>query len=195
MVSEQVLFPVSSENVPSAVISGALFSGSMNDNEIYLYGGTDQSMNTSFYSYSEPNKSDQTLLSYDITEHQWQSINASSANLQKSSYGASADVPDQGLGFYFNGEINNGTSADTASFTVYNSIPLEGMVMVDTVGNTSRNISTSAIDGNSRTGGILQYVPGVGEKGILVEFGGRYREAGVVTNGIGTLVYLTFRTP
>ncbi|PQE29945.1 cell wall anchored protein [Rutstroemia sp. NJR-2017a WRK4] len=187
MVSEQVLFPVSSENVPSVVIGGALFSGSMNDNEIYLYGGTDQSMNTSFYSYSESIPSDQTLLSYDITGHQWQSINVSSANLQKSSYGASADVPDQGLGFYFNGEINNGTSAETTSFPAYNSIPLEGMVMVDTVGNTSRNISTSAIDGNSRTGGILQYVPGVGEKGILVEFGGRYREAGVMTNGIGTL--------
>ncbi|PQE22714.1 cell wall anchored protein [Rutstroemia sp. NJR-2017a BVV2] len=187
MVSEQVLFPVSSENVPSVVIGGALFSGSMNDNEIYLYGGTDQSMNTSFYSYSESIPSDQTLLSYDITGHQWQSINVSSVNLQKSSYGASADVPDQGLGFYFNGEINNGTSAETASFPAYNSIPLEGMVMVDTVGNTSRNISTSAIDGNSRTGGILQYVPGVGEKGILVQFGGRYREAGVMTNGIGTL--------
>ncbi|KAM3067597.1 hypothetical protein ACMFMG_000089 [Clarireedia jacksonii] len=187
MVSEQVLFPVPSDNVPSVVVSGALFSGSINDNALYLYGGTQQSMNTSFYSYSESNSIDQTLLSYDISGKQWQSINVSSTNLQKSSYGASADVPDQGIGFYFNGEINNGTSADTASIPAYNSIPLEGMVMIDTVSNTSRNISTSAIDGNARIGAILQYVPGVGEKGILVQFGGRYREAGVMTNGIGTL--------
>ncbi|QSZ37441.1 hypothetical protein DSL72_008537 [Monilinia vaccinii-corymbosi] len=50
-----------------------------------------------------------------------------------------------------------------------------------------RNISTAAIDGNSRAGSILQYVPGIGGKGILISFGGMYRQAGNLTAEPGTL--------
>ncbi|APA09574.1 hypothetical protein sscle_05g043440 [Sclerotinia sclerotiorum 1980 UF-70] len=191
LVSEQVFVPdsESSNAFSSVVLKGALFSGSPGGNQIYLYGGTEQSMNTSFYGYPDPTSPNQTLLSYDVTQNQWDSINVDSTIPEKPSSGSSADVPDQGLGFYFNGEINPGSSTETTSIPEGSSVPLEGMVMLNMTDNTTRNISTSAIDTNSRTGGILQYIPGIGEngKGILIQFGGMYRQAGNLSNELGTL--------
>lgn len=190
LVSEQVLLSDSENTFSSVVLNGALFSGSPGGNSIYLYGGTDQSMNTSFYKYTEPTPPNQTLLSYDVKQNQWASINVDSSIPEKPSYGSSADVLDQGLGFYFNGEINNGSSTETTWIPEGSSLPLDGMVMLNMTDKTSRNISTTTIDSSSRTGSILQYVSGIGGKGILIQFGGIYRQAGSYTDENGTLVSL-----
>lgn len=190
LVSEQVLLSDSESpnTFSSVVLKGALFSGSPGSNQIYLYGGTEQSMNTSFYGYTDPTSPNQTLLSYDVKQNQWASINLDSTIPQKPSSGSSADVPDQGLGFYFNGEINDGSSTETTWIPEGSSVPLEGMVMLNMTDNTTRNISTAAIDASSRTGSILQYIPGIGDKGILIQFGGIYHQAGNLTAELGTLV-------
>ncbi|KAF7939014.1 uncharacterized protein EAE98_001350 [Botrytis deweyae] len=189
LVSEQVYLSdaESSNAFSSVVLNGALFSGIPGTNEIYLYGGTEQSKNTSFYGYTGPTSPNQTLLSYNVAQNQWSSINVDSTIPEKPSFGASADVPDQSLGFYFNGEINNGSSTETTSIPAGSSVPLEGMVMLNMTDNTTRNISTAAIDANSRTGGLLQYIPGIGEndKGILIQFGGMYRQAGELSDELG----------
>ncbi|KAK8908496.1 hypothetical protein QC760_002871 [Botrytis cinerea] len=189
LVSEQVFLSdsESANAFSSVVLKGALFSGTSGGNGIYLYGGTEQSMNTSFYGYTDPTSPNQTLLSYDVAQNQWASINVDSTIPEKPSFGASADVPDQGLGFYFNGEINNGSSTETTSIPAGSSVPLEGMVMLNMTDNTTRNISTAAIDTNSRTGGLLQYIPGIGAngKGILIQFGGMYRQAGELSDELG----------
>ncbi|KAA8574999.1 hypothetical protein MFRU_002g03680 [Monilinia fructicola] len=189
LVSEQVLLSDSESpnTFSSVVLKGALFSGSPGSNQIYLYGGTEQSMNTSFYGYTDPTSPNQTLLSYDVKQNQWASINLDSTIPQKPSSGSSADVPDQGLGFYFNGEINDGSSTETTWIPEGSSVPLEGMVMLNMTDNTTRNISTAAIDASSRTGSILQYIPGIGDKGILIQFGGIYHQAGNLTAELGTL--------
>ncbi|KAI9648109.1 hypothetical protein NHQ30_002739 [Ciborinia camelliae] len=189
LVSEQVLLSdlESSNTFSTAVLNGALFSGSPGGKQIYLYGGTDQSMNTSFYGYTDPTSPNETFLSYDITQNQWASIKVDTTIPEKPSSGSSADVPDQGLGFYFNGEINNGSTTETISIPDGSSVPLEGMVMLNMTDNSTRNISTSAIDTNSRTGSILQYIPGIGEKGILIQFGGLYRQAGNLSDELGNL--------
>lgn len=188
IISETVLNSESSTNFSSVVLNGALFSGSSSANEIYLYGGGEKSMNTSFYGYTDPTSPDQTFLSYDVTNNQWATINVDSTTPEKPSNGSSADVPDQGLGFYFNGEINKGSSTGTTSIPEEQSVPLEGMVMLNMTDNTTRNISTAGIDTNSRNGGSLQYIPGIGEKGILIQFGGMYRQAGSLSDEVGTLV-------
>ncbi|KAK6613475.1 Kelch repeat-containing protein-like protein 5 [Botrytis cinerea] len=189
LVSEQVFLSdsESANAFSSVVLKGALFSGTSGGNGIYLYGGTEQSMNTSFYGYTDPTSPNQTLLSYDVAQNQWASIDVDSTIPEKPSFGASADVPDQGLGFYFNGEINNGSSTETTSIPAGSSVPLEGMVMLNMTDNTTRNISTAAIDTNSRTGGLLQYIPGIGAngKGILIQFGGMYRQAGELSDELG----------
>ncbi|KAM0127149.1 hypothetical protein ACHAP3_008919 [Botrytis cinerea] len=189
LVSEQVFLSDSepANAFSSVVLKGALFSGTSGGNGIYLYGGTEQSMNTSFYGYTDPTSPNQTLLSYDVAQNQWASIDVDSTIPEKPSFGASADVPDQGLGFYFNGEINNGSSTETTSIPAGSSVPLEGMVMLNMTDNTTRNVSTAAIDTNSRTGGLLQYIPGIGAngKGILIQFGGMYRQAGELSDELG----------
>lgn len=50
---------------------------------------------------------------------------------------------------------------------------LNGMMVIDLVNQTARNISLTMQDPQPRVGGALQYVPAVGETGVLVALGGR----------------------
>lgn len=51
---------------------------------------------------------------------------------------------------------------------------LDGMIVIDMVEHTSRNLSTSSLYNNqTRVGGVMEYVPGVGDNGVLVALGGQ----------------------
>ena len=56
------------------------------------------------------------------------------------------------------------------------------MIAIDMVQHTSRNLSTSSMYNNqSRVAGGLQYVPGVGDNGVLVALGGQVFDGKRVT--------------
>jgi hypothetical protein len=101
-------------------------------------------------------------------------------------FDASAEAYDQGLAFYLNGQLDNGTDAGTLGFgetTTY----LDGMLVIDLVRHTAENISTNGMKGYlPRVGGSLQYVPGVGANGVLLALGGQVDEKSKIstpTNG------------
>lgn len=79
---------------------------------------------------------------------------------------------DQSLAFYYNGELDSGSlqQFDIISGT---NIFLSGMIVINTTDQTARNLSTAQVDANlARARGRMQYIPGVGEKGVLVLIGG-----------------------
>ena len=70
----------------------------------------------------------------------------------------------------------NWTRAETQNLANTTTIPLEGMIIVNTDNQTARNVSTSAVVGDMpRTGGGLQYISGFGGKGILFHIGGNQK--------------------
>jgi len=53
-------------------------------------------------------------------------------------------------------------------------ILLDGMIVIDLVHHTSKNISTTGMkDPQPRLGGGLQYVPGIGNNELVVALGGK----------------------
>ena len=94
------------------------------------------------------------------------------------SSGAHAEAPDQSLAFYLNGEINNGSSAGLALAAGVDTF-LTGMIVINTTDHTAKNLSTSGVTGRSpRARAQMQYVSGIGEKGILVLLGGSSKAVG-----------------
>lgn len=191
-ISENLLTPAASpppgNTYPPVVIRGALFAGGPGDDNIYIYGGTTSGLNTSFVGYNSPASAQYALWSYDTVVDQWGQYDLT-LTTQRPSGGAYAEASDQHLAFYLNGEITNGTSTATEGIGS-DLMSLEGLVIVDTAGHTSRNASTTSLVGsNPRTGGVLQYVSGIGSKGILVAIGGSYRQSmATTTDDIGTLL-------
>ena len=81
-------------------------------------------------------------------------------------------MPQQGLAFWLNGEMNNGSSNTLATQPDF-SQNLGGLIVLNTTTETARNLSTSNLgDRFPREGGTLNYIPGIGQKGILVAIGG-----------------------
>jgi hypothetical protein len=96
-----------------------------------------------------------------------------SDGLTTPSYGAAAEAADQGLAFYLSGQTDNGTAPSTVG-TGDSQTLLDGMVVIDMVQHTTKNISINGMNDNQpRVGGALQYVPGLGTDGVLVALGGR----------------------
>ena len=170
--------------------SGALYSGSNDDNRIYLYGGTTSFINTSFPGYKIPYTQQYSLWSYDTIADEWDQFDVTESAPERPSNGAYADAPDLGLAFYLNGQIDNGSSYQTSTLDDSVQVPLEGMIVLDTSNATARNVSTFALTGsNSRTKGMMQYIPKLGGSGILVYLGGSYKSIDATDDeDIGTLV-------
>lgn len=178
---------------PPQVVRGALYQGMAGDNNIYLYGGSTSYVNTSFPGYQGPGSDLYTLWSYDTVQGEWSQYDISASSPLRPSSGASAEAPDQGLAFYFNGLIENGSSYDTTRrLSNGNQVFLEGMTVINTNNQTARNLSTAEVTGsNPRTRGKMQYLPGIGEHGILAFIGGSSKRVGEVSNlEIGTMVCL-----
>ena len=158
---------------PPSFISGALYQGPAGDSRIYLYGGTTSYWNTSFPGWQAPSSSEYGLWSFDTSASTWNQYDISDGSPERPSRGFSAEAPDQGLAFYFNGELDRGSSSSTADLGNNFKTSLPGMIVIDTVAHTSTNVSTSAASGNlPRTRGGMVYIPNYGDRGILVALGG-----------------------
>ena len=169
-------------SVPPQVVRGTMYHGSQGDDGIYLYGGTTSYANTSFPGWQPPTPSTYTLWSYDTRSRQWTHYNVEQSAPYRPSNGAAAEAVDQGLAFYFNGELDSGSSQgiDIMNLT---SVFVSGMVVVNTTDQTARNLSTAQVSiDQARARGRMQYVPGIGEKGILVLIGGSTFPANQLNN-------------
>ena len=130
--------------LPPQVIRGTMYQGSQGDDNIYLYGGTTSYVNTGFPGWQPPTPSTYTLWSYDTKYRQWTNYNVEQSAPYRPSNGAAAEAADQGLAFYFNGELDSGSSQgidlknDTGVF-------VSGMVVVNTTDQTARNLSTAQV--------------------------------------------------
>lgn len=154
---------------------GGLFEGP-DDENIWLYGGTTSWWNTSFPGIQFPQSDYYSLWSYNTSDQLWMEHSVYNDAPLRPSSGAYAEAPELGLAFYFNGEIDSGSSKETQSLGTDQKIFLEGMIVLNLTDGTARNISTTAVSGSlPRSRGVLEYVPGYGEKGILVAIGGTYK--------------------
>lgn len=154
---------------------GALYAGAPKDDNIYLYGGTTSYQNTSFPGYEWPGSALYSLWSFDTVLRTWnlysnQEVCSDAPN--RPNAGAWDAAPDQGLAFYFNGQIDSGSSITTQDLRS-DSYSLDGMIVIDTNAQTARNLSTeSVVQGAPRTRGKMTYIANVGTYGILVLLGG-----------------------
>lgn len=168
--------PRTGASVRQAMVSGSLFHGTYSSPEVWTYGGTIFRGNETFLDSLNPNAFwDQSnvypLWSFDNKTNTWDQFDIGTLNTP--SYGSSAEAPDQGLAFYLHGRTNNGTNVG-ARYTGDTEVLLDGMIAIDLVHRTSKNISTMGMkDPQPRLGGGLQYVPGIGENGMLVALGGK----------------------
>jgi len=164
--------PSTGTSVP-VFVRGALYHGADADSNIYLWGGTTSYWNTSFPGFQGPPPQQYSLWSFDIVTQQWDQYDITLGSDNRPSRGSFTEATDQGLAFYFNGVIDSGSEIQTQSFGPNRPQFLEGMIVIDTNNYTARNLSTNTISGDSpRSRRRLQYVPGIGPKGILVQLGG-----------------------
>ncbi len=93
------------------------------------------------------------------------------------------DAIDQGLSTYFNGMLGSVSEIETEVFGDPVKQHLDGMIVLDTMNPTAKNLSTKAVIGNSlRARGRMQYVQGIGGKRILVPIGGNQQPVDNTTN-------------
>ena len=181
--------------VTTPVLSrGALFQGTPNDNNIYLWGGTTSYTNTSFPGFRPPNPAAYSLWGYDIHTEQWSHFDVTKGSPNRPSSASYGEAPEQGLGFFFNGELDSGSSTETQVFGDAVKMFIEGMIVVDTKNHTAKNISTSQVSaGFPRSRGRMQYVSSVGERGALIQIGGNRKATNETENTyIGDLVRSKF---
>ncbi|KAF2491506.1 hypothetical protein BU16DRAFT_120146 [Lophium mytilinum] len=160
--------------LPPNFIRGTMFQGPANDSELYTYGGTTFRGNMSVANRSASYSQQYSLWSFDSASNAWGQYDLKQN--WRPNFGAAAEAYDQGLAFYLNGQIDVGTDQGTLDFgntTIY----IDGMLVIDLVRQTAVNISTTGMkDYIPRVGGALQYVPGVGDDGVLVAIGGQVDE-------------------
>lgn len=183
-ISETYVNKTGIANVESTPVlsRGALYGGMANDTNIYLYGGTTSYINTSDPAWEPPTSSRYTLFSYDTASGNVAEFNISGASPYRPSSGAYATAPDQGLAFFLGGEVDSGSSTETQVLGDTNKYFLNGMIVIDTNARTARNLSTTTVaDGVPRTYGSMQYIPGVGQNGVLVHLGGSDRDGNLVS--------------
>lgn len=168
--------PKTGASVRPAMVIGSLFHGSFSSPDIWTYGGTIFRGNDTFLDAVNPDAfHDQSniypLWSFDNDKNTWDQFDI--GTLTTPNYGSSAEAPDQGLAFYLHGRTDNGTNIGAKNSGDVQTL-LDGMIVIDLVSHTSNNISTASMkDPQPRLGGGLQYVPGIGESGILVALGGK----------------------
>ncbi|PSN68484.1 hypothetical protein BS50DRAFT_366427 [Corynespora cassiicola Philippines] len=173
---EQNPNPRTGTSVRNGTVRGAMYHGPYSDPQIYTYAGTTFRGNESFpnseVDYHQVQYSDQyPLWSFDNSTQTWNQWDVGQS--WTPSYGASAEAPDQGLAFYLNGRTDNGSSSSTLWDADVQTL-LDGMMMIDMVNHSSRNLSTTGMkDYQPRVGGAMQYAPGLGDNGILVTLGGQ----------------------
>ncbi|KAF2145392.1 uncharacterized protein K452DRAFT_283752 [Aplosporella prunicola CBS 121167] len=177
---------------PPSLARGALFQGPQNDTKIYTYGGTAVMANQSFPGWVQPEVETYTLWSYDTSGQNWQQYDVTSGSPRRPNYGAHAEAPALGLAFFLNGQLDQGSSIVTKDWWKNTTEYLDGLIIVDTVQQTTRNASTKSL-GSPRVGGGLQYIENISSNGILVALGGM-RSAGARTENSTNGVLIDFTT-
>jgi hypothetical protein len=172
---------------PPSLIGGAVFQGPSTSDLIYTYGGSFFQSNST-YGNPPPDPVTYSLWSYARSSNEWSQYDISGVSQVRPSDGSSAEAPDQGLGFWRGGQVNN--ASDSGSTGLGNGvIAVEGLLVVNMTGSlpVARNIS--AVDLHSgNVGGSLTYVADVADDGILVAMGGLIKPIGEITELNGTLV-------
>jgi hypothetical protein len=173
--------------MPPSLIGGAMFQGSNNDDRVFTYGGSFFNLNSTFGN-PPPDPVTYSLWSYSRGSNQWDQFDISSSSTIRPSEGAYASAPDQGLGFWYGGQVNNGS--DSGSTGLGNGvIPVQGLMVINMTASVAKARNISATDLSSgNVGGSLTYLQNVADNGILVAMGGLKKGAGAVTQGNGTLV-------
>ena len=163
--------------LPPILSQGAVFSGPPSDPRVYIYGGTQSSINRSSETWYYPQPDTYTLWSYAPSSDEWGQYNLATISggsvSQRPSAGVWAEAPDQGLAFYLSGVLNNGSSYGNLYQDVQ--VPIQGMVVLNfsDTSPTATNASTSNLShGNARLRGGMSYLPGFGDQGILALIGG-----------------------
>jgi hypothetical protein len=150
--------------------SGAMYHGTYNTTEVWTYSGTTFRGNESFVNADKVYANNYPLFSFNNDTQKWSQYDLKQTTTP--SYGLSAEAPDQGLAFYLSGQVDNGTEPYTRTMGDRATL-LSGMMVIDLVHQTANNISITMADPQPRIGGALQYLPAVGESGVLVAIGGR----------------------
>lgn len=156
---------------PPLVDRGTMYSGPSTDPNIYLYGGTVSYLNTSFPGFQKPTSSQYALWSYDTAATEWDQYDVKLNAPYRPAGGAHAEAPDQGLAFYLNGFVDNGTNNQLENMDNFRRY-LDGMIVINTESNSATNVSTDSLRASPRAKGGMTYVPNVGTSGILVAVGG-----------------------
>lgn len=157
--------------IPPSLIQGSMFQGPDNDSRIYSLGGKTSPYNESFVWNVPPESSKYSLWSYDTDSSKWEPYDVQDEVPVRPNNGAYTEAPDQGLAFWFGGQIDRWSATETAGMGKL-ALPIDGMLVVNLNDQTARNVSTVQFTGVPRTGAVVQYVPGIGKQGILVMFGG-----------------------
>jgi hypothetical protein len=167
-----------------------MYGGPVTGTNIYIFGGTKSQLNATFAS-TNPDPSTYSLWSFDTKSQSWNQYDVSAAVPQRPSRGSYAEAPDQGLAFFFNGQIDKGSSTQTTKLG-NDTLGIEGMIMLNMTaeaGPLARNLSTSSLGSDTAVASSeLVYVPQVGKSGILVEMGGALISTSVAAEQNGTLV-------
>ena len=159
-------------SIPPQVVRGTLYQGNQSDDTVYLYGGTTSSAKTNFPGWQAAVAPTYSLWSYDTKSTQWSQFDISQNAPNRPSNGAAAEAVEQGLAFFFNGELDSGSASDSGIISG-NNVFISGMVVINTNDQTARNLSTAQVSADlARARGRMQYIPGVGKNGILVLIGG-----------------------
>jgi hypothetical protein len=183
----------STGSIAPSLLRGGLYSGLPSDENVYTYGGTWSQFNSSF-SNSYPDPSTYLLWSYGTNDKTWNQYDVSNNISYRPSRGQYAEAPDQGLGFYLNGQLDNG-SESTSIGLKNRKVALKGMTVLNFTNpaNLVRNVSTDALFHDSGiVGGAMIYAPEIGNKGILAAFGGTQRSASEPSSTQGLLVCTLF---
>ena len=160
--------------------------------------------NQSFEGWVQPETSTYALWTFDPkAEQPWDQYNIGPP--LKPNHGAAAEDIERGVGFYLGGQFDSGTSTrflgpPFQDNTQNLSAPLDGMLIINLVDNTSQNISIASMNRSTpRVGGSLDFIDAVGDSGILVALGGQIHpelKPGEVANRTqGELVSQTIPLP
>ena len=161
----------STGTLPPKLVRGALYAGAEDDPNVYLYGSTISYINSIFPGFQWPDSSQYALWSYGTSDKTSGQYDMSVSAPYRPAGGAYAEATDQGLAFYMNGLIDNGTSNGIEN--EYNLMQyLDGLIVIDTNTQQAKNLSTSSLENTPRARSGLVYLPNVGTKGSLVSMGG-----------------------
>ncbi|KAG8527054.1 uncharacterized protein KY384_008483 [Bacidia gigantensis] len=137
-----------SQTKPPVVSRGAFFYGGDSSENVYLWGGTTSYLNRTFPGFEPPMTSQYSLWSYKPSDNTWAQFDTGSTVQNRPSSGSFAEVREQNLAFYFNGQLDSGSQVSTQVFGDDPKVFLKGMIMLDLANQTARNLSTDAVVGD-----------------------------------------------